>query len=94
MFLHIFSMHCFELCSDVITCGAVMQSRVHTCEDDQPVTLLGVPDLAASEQHVVQVQRVAFPLPQHRPCELVQAVVRLLALYQSFRRDQRTQGWL
>lgn len=71
-----------------------MRSRVHTCEDDQPVTLLGVPDLAASEQHVVQVHRVALPLPQHRPRELVQAVVGLLALDQGFRGDKRTRGWL
>ena len=52
--------------------------------------LLGVPDLAASEQHVVQVQRVALPLPQHRPREFVQAVVRLLTLDQRFRRDRQT----
>lgn len=71
-----------------------MQSWVHTCKDDQPVTLLSVPDLAASEQHVVQVQGVALPMPQHRPYKLVQAVVRLLALDQTFRRDERTQGGL
>lgn len=77
---------------DVIKCGVGMQSKVHTCKDDQSVALLCVPDLAASQQHVVQAQREAFPLPQHRPGELVQAVVRLLALYQSFKQDRRTEG--
>ena len=58
-------------------------SRVLTCEDDQAVRHLGVSDLAAAEQHVVQIQGVTLPLIQHRPHELVQAVVRLLALDQS-----------
>ena len=69
-------------------------SRAPTCEDDQAVTLLSVPDLAASEQHVVQVQRVTLPVPQHRPHKLVQAVVRLLALDQSFRRDGRRTAFI
>lgn len=70
-----------KFCSDGI-------QKVHTCEDDQSVTLLSVPDLAASEQHVIQIQRVALPLPQHRSCELIQAVVGLLTLDQSFRREE------
>lgn len=57
--------------------------RVFTCEDDQAVRHLSVSDLAAAEQHVVQVQRVTLSLIQHRSHELVQAVVRLLALDQS-----------
>lgn len=63
--------------------GSVMECA-QTCEDDQAVGFISVSDLAASEQHVVQVQRVALPVPLHRPCELVQAVVRFFTLYQGF----------
>lgn len=52
------------------------------------MTLLSVPDFAASEQHVIQIQRVALTLPQHRSYELIQAVVGLLTLDQSFRREE------
>lgn len=61
-----------------------MEWRTLTCENDQAVTLFRVPDLAASQQHVVQIQRVALLLPQHRPRELVQAIVRFFALDETY----------
>lgn len=71
------------MCGALITRAAATESRTQTCEDDQAVALLRVPDLAASQQHVVQIQRVALPLPQHRPRELVQPIVWLFALDES-----------
>lgn len=50
---------------------------------------IGVPDLAASQHHVVQIQGVTFPLPQHRPGELVQTVVGLLTIDQSYRQKRK-----
>ncbi|KAG7235608.1 hypothetical protein INR49_002418 [Caranx melampygus] len=41
----------------------------------------------ASEQHFVKVQRVAPPVPEHRPYELVQTIVWFLALNQSCERE-------
>lgn len=69
------------LCDRVLEWG---KGGVGTCKDHQAATLLSVPDLASSQQHVVQVQRVALVLPQHGPGELVQAVIGLLALNQRF----------
>lgn len=71
----------------------MMQSRADTCEYDQPMTVLRVPDLAASQQHFVQVQWVVLPLPQHRPCKLVQAVVRLLTLDHRFKETKGHEGF-
>lgn len=68
------------ICGHLIT-GADWSTQ--TCENDQAVTLFRVPDLAASQQQVVQVQRVALPLPVHRPRELVQPVVWFFTLNES-----------
>ena len=51
-----------------------------TCEYHQAVAYVGVADLAASQQYVVQVHGVAVSGPLHRPRELIQTVVGLLTV--------------
>lgn len=51
------------------------------------MTLLRVPDLAAPQQHVVQIQRIALILPQHCPRELIQTIVWFFALNERYKQS-------
>lgn len=62
-----------------------------TCEYDHPVGHFCVADLASSEQHVVEVERVTLTVPDHRSQKLIQTVVGLLALNQRWER-RRTRN--
>lgn len=53
------------------------------------MTPVSVSYLATSEQHVVQFQRVALPVPQHHPRKLVKTVVWLLALDQGYGTEKK-----
>lgn len=50
-----------------------------TCKDDQPKAPLGVPQHAASQEHVLVAQGELALLPVKGPTELVQLVVGRLA---------------
>ena len=60
---------------------APCRGQCFTSEDDEAEAPFGVPKCAASQQHLVVVQRVRLPVHSQRALELVQAVVGWLTAH-------------